>query len=112
MRLPLTLIAAMALATPSFAQQTGSGTEPTGSSQTRAQGCNPSGRAEAATPPQAGRADGTAPGQATTGWTGGMGGSHTGTNTQGAVQTSPTWHAPTARGLDPIANPAPPEAAC
>ena len=65
------------------------------SGQSTVQGCNPSGRAEAATPPARGSGDGTAPGNAgSTGWTGGTGGSHIGTNTQGATQESPTWHAP------------------
>ena len=36
----------------------------------------------------------------TTGWSGGTGGSQLGTNTQGAVERSPTWQPPTARGLD------------
>lgn len=34
------------------------------------------------------------------GWTGGLGGSHMGTNPQGASAASPTWQPPTARGLD------------
>ncbi|MDB5376111.1 MAG: hypothetical protein JWR00_557 [Rubritepida sp.] len=109
MRFPLSLIAALALATPGLAQQP----QQPPSGQSTVQGCNPSGRAEAATPPQRGSGDGTAPGNAgTTGWTGGMGGSHLGTNTQGATQNSPTWQPPTARGIDPIAAPARPEAAC
>ena len=36
----------------------------------------------------------------TTGWSGGTGGSQLGTNIQGAVESSPTWQPPTARGLD------------
>jgi hypothetical protein len=109
MRFPLPLIAVLALATPGFAQQP----QQPPSGQSTVQGCNPSGRAEAATPPQRGSGDGTAPGNAgSSGWTGGMGGSHLGTNTQGATQNSPTWQPPTARGLDPIAAPARPEAAC
>lgn len=56
-------------------------------------------QAEAATAP-APQKDGTAPGNASTGWSGGTGGSHTGTNPQGALPASTTWHAPTARGLD------------
>ncbi len=110
MRFPLPLIAALALATPGFAQQP---QQQPPSGQSTVQGCNPSGRAEAATPPQRGSGDGTAPGNAgSTGWTGGTGGSHTGTNTQGATRDSPTWQPPTARGLDPFAAPARPEAAC
>ncbi|MCQ0971400.1 hypothetical protein MLD63_13310 [Paracoccus sp. TK19116] len=42
--------------------------------------------------------DGTVAGNS--GWTGGTGGSLIGTNPQGAVSRSKTWHAPTARGLD------------
>ena len=62
-------------------------------------GCaQPAEVAEAATPPQPG--DGTAPGNASTGWSGGLGGSHTGTNPQGAVPESVTDHPETARGLD------------
>jgi opacity protein-like surface antigen len=59
--------------------------------------CAP-GVAEAATPPMPGEA--TAPGNAATGWSGGLGGSQTGTNPQGAVSESTTWQPPTARGLD------------
>lgn len=112
MRFPLTLIAALTLAAPVLAQQPRPAQQPP-SGQSTVQGCNPSGRAEAATPPQRGSGDGTAPGNAgSTGWTGGTGGSHIGTNTQGATQHSQTWQAPTARGLDPLAAPVPPEAAC
>jgi hypothetical protein len=112
MRFSLPLIAALALATPAFAQQPQpQPLQQAPSGQSTAQGCNPSGRADAATPPTR-SGDSTAPGNASTGWTGGMGGSHTGTNTQGATQNSPTWHAPTARGLDPLAAPVAPEAAC
>lgn len=56
------------------------------------------GKAEAATAPTPGEA--TAPGNAATGWSGGLGGSQTGTNPQGAVAESRTDHPPTARGLD------------
>jgi hypothetical protein len=66
------------------------------------------GVAEAATPPEAG--DATAPGNAATGWSGGLGGSQTGTNPQGAVAESKTWQPPTARGLDLVGAPEP--AAC
>lgn len=66
-----------------------------------------SGQAEAATPPMPG-AEATAPGNAATGWSGGLGGSQTGTNPQGAVAESLTWQPPTARGLDLMG---PPEAA-
>ncbi|MEO1909548.1 MAG: hypothetical protein ABGX10_03820 [Paracoccus sp. (in: a-proteobacteria)] len=59
-----------------------------------------SGQAEPATSP-APSEDGTAPeNTGTTGWSGGTGGSQLGTNTQGAVERSPTWQPPTARGLD------------
>jgi len=106
MRFSLPLIAALALATPSFAQQ-----QPPPAGQRTEQGCTPSGQAEAATPPSR-SADSTAPGNAVTGWSGGMGGSHTGTNPQGGTQNTATWHAPTARGLNPIAAPVRPEPAC
>lgn len=67
--------------------------------QTASDGCpQPSGVAEAATPPEPG--DGTAPGNAATGWSGGFGGSQAGTNTAGAVPESPAVQPPTARGLD------------
>ena len=56
------------------------------------------GVAEAATPPMPG--DATAPGNAATGWSGGLGGSQTGTSPHGAVSKSKTWQPPTARGLD------------
>lgn len=56
--------------------------------------------AEPATKPDASE-DATAPeNTGTTGWSGGTGGSQLGTNIQGAVDTSPTWQPPTARGLD------------
>lgn len=59
-----------------------------------------SGKAEPATSP-APSEDGTAAeNTGTTGWSGGTGGSQLGTNTQGAVERSPTWQPPTARGLD------------
>ncbi|WP_415639316.1 hypothetical protein, partial [Paracoccus nototheniae] len=68
-------------------------------------------QAEAATQPDA-SADATAPGNAgSTGWSGGTGGSQQGTNTQGAVDSSPTWQPPTARGLD-LAGLAEPAGAC
>ena len=58
------------------------------------------GQAVAATEPEPSD-DGMAPGNSgSTGWSGGTGGSTIGTNTQGALPSSKTWHAPTARGLD------------
>jgi hypothetical protein len=69
----------------------------------------PLGVAEPATPPMPG-AEATAPGNAATGWSGGLGGSQTGTNPQGAVPESTTWQPPTARGLDLSGGPDP--AAC
>ena len=64
-------------------------------------GAGASGVASAATQPDKGTADGTAPGNSgSTGWTGGTGGSQIGTNTAGAVAESKTWQPPTARGLD------------
>jgi len=62
-----------------------------------------SGIAEPATPPTAGEA--TAPGNAATGWSGGLGGSQTGTSPAGATPASKTWQPPTARGLDLMGEP-------
>lgn len=56
--------------------------------------------AEPATHPDASKDATAAENSGTTGWSGGTGGSHLGTNTQGAVATSKTWQPPTARGLD------------
>ena len=89
-------LAAM-LAVPSFAQDEKPG-----------DCAKPAGVAEAATAPEAG--DATAPGNAATGWSGGLGGSQTGTNTAGAVAESRTVQPPTARGLDLMG--APEAAAC
>ena len=67
--------------------------------------------AEPATQPDASE-DATAPeNTGTTGWSGGTGGSQLGTNIQGAVESSPTWQPPTARGLD-LAGLAEPVAEC
>lgn len=63
--------------------------------------------AEAATPEVA-AADATAPSNAgSTGWSGGTGGSHIGTNTSGGSQHTRTWQPPTARGLDLAGRPEP-----
>lgn len=68
---------------------------------------NPAGQAEPATETKP-VADGTAPANAgNTGFTGGLGGSQMGTNPQGAIEESTTWHAPTARGLDLKGRPEP-----
>ncbi|MDS9466691.1 hypothetical protein RGQ15_03730 [Paracoccus sp. MBLB3053] len=57
---------------------------------------------------EAATADGTAPSNSgSTGWSGGTGGSHIGTNPSGAVMHTKTWHAPTARGLDLKGRPEP-----
>lgn len=56
--------------------------------------------AEAATAPQPGADSTDANNTGSSGWSGGLGGSVLGTNTQGAVAQSPTWQPPTARGLD------------
>lgn len=93
--MPLLVLAGLAVATPALAQVA-----------PPAAGCNnaASGKAEAATPPDHKSGDGTAPGNSgSTGWSGGTGGSHMGTNPQGATQHSRTWQPPTARGLDPLA---------
>lgn len=67
--------------------------------------------AEPATQPDPSE-DATAPeNTGTTGWSGGTGGSQLGTNIQGAVESSPTWQPPTARGLD-LAGLAEPVAEC
>ena len=84
------------LAAPAAAQTVASGDCP-----------EPAGAAEAATPPEPG--DATAPGNAATGWSGGLGGSQTGTNPAGAVAESRTAQPPTARGLDLMAGPEPAE---
>jgi len=97
-------LAGLAFATPSFAQ-----TQPPSTQSLNNGGCQPASRAEAATPPARGSGDGTAPGNAgSTGWSGGTGGSHIGTNPSGATRESRTWQPATARGLDPIATPTPP----
>ncbi len=90
----LALVLAAGLAAPALAQTTAPGDCPA-----------PAGVAEAATPPEPG--DATAPGNAATGWSGGLGGSQTGTNTAGAVSGSRTEQPPTARGLDLMAGPEP-----
>ncbi|MTH78156.1 hypothetical protein [Paracoccus aestuariivivens] len=52
--------------------------------------------------------DGTAPSNSgSTGWSGGTGGSHIGTNPQGGSQHTKTWHSPTARGIDLKGRPEP-----
>ncbi|QXI65673.1 hypothetical protein CP157_03465 (plasmid) [Paracoccus marcusii] len=58
------------------------------------------GVAEPATQPDASEDSTAAENTGTTGWSGGTGGSQLGTNIQGAVESSPTWQPPTARGLD------------
>jgi hypothetical protein len=97
MRPTLAFALVAGLAAPAFA--------PAAVAQTAASGdcARPAGVAAAATPPEPG--DATAPGNAVTGWSGGLGGSHTGTNTAGAVPESRTVQPPTARGLDLLAGP-------
>lgn len=56
--------------------------------------------AQPATAPQPAADSTDANNSGSSGWTGGLGGSQLGTNTQGAVPASPTWQPPTARGLD------------
>ena len=58
------------------------------------------GIAEPASQPDASEDSTAAENTGTTGWSGGTGGSQLGTNAQGAVESSPTWQPPTARGLD------------
>lgn len=62
------------------------------------------GMAEPATPPGG---ESTAPGNAATGWSGGLGGAFTGTTSAGAAPASRTWQPPTARGLDLAGSPEP-----
>lgn len=96
------ILAGLAIATPSLAQQVPP-VHQTAPQQAQAGGCPAASRAEAATPPDRQSGDGTAPGNiGSTGWSGGTGGSHMGTNPQGATQHSSTWQPPTARGLDPL----------
>ncbi|WP_207101886.1 hypothetical protein [Paracoccus shandongensis] len=93
-----------------FAASTGwAQTAPTApaATQTQAQGQSGEGNcpprdtvAEPATAPQPGSDSTEANNSGTSGWSGGLGGSHLGTNAQGALTTSPTWQPPTARGLD------------
>ncbi|WP_410217446.1 hypothetical protein [Paracoccus sp. (in: a-proteobacteria)] len=89
------------LAAPLSAQVTPAGAPPAEERLSAAPACpEPATQAEPATQPDASE-DGTAPeNTGTTGWTGGTGGSQLGTNIQGAVENSPTWQPPTARGLD------------
>ena len=62
------------------------------------------GTASPATPAsdrQGGQDDATAPSNSgSSGWSGGLGGSHIGTTPSGSAPQSPTWQPPTARGLD------------
>ncbi|WP_411840267.1 hypothetical protein [Paracoccus sp. ME4] len=60
----------------------------------------PESLAEPATQPDATDDATAAENAGTTGWSGGTGGSQLGTNAQGAVDSSPNWQPPTARGLD------------
>ena len=61
-----------------------------------------SGPSPAATPPKTGPSSGTEPvNSGSTGWTGGTGGSNTGTSPHAPTPGSPTEHPPTATGLDP-----------
>lgn len=64
----------------------------------------PESLAEAATQPDASDDATAAENAGTTGWSGGTGGSQLGTNAQGAVDSSPNWQPPTARGLDLAGN--------
>lgn len=58
--------------------------------------------------PEVAAADATAPSNAgSTGWSGGTGGSHIGTNTSGASAHTQTWQPATARGLDLAGRPDP-----
>ena len=68
---------------------------------------NAAGKAVPATQPQPDD-DGMSPANSgSTGWSGGTGGSQLGTNAQGGLPGSKTWHAPTARGLDLSGRPEP-----
>lgn len=64
---------------------------------------------EPATPPRPGPSSGTAPGnEGSTGWTGGIGGSYTGTSQNAPTPGSPTPQQPTVQGLDPPTTPSAP----
>lgn len=96
----LSVAFALLLAGPALAQTSNQSVEKPGDCQAAAE-------AEPATPPAPGQ-DSTAPGNAgTSGWTGGLGGSHLGTNPSGKTEDSATWQPPTARGLDLKAAPEP-----
>lgn len=63
-----------------------------------------------ATPPRPGPNSGTAPGnEGSTGWTGGTGGSFTGTSPHAPTPGSPTQQPPTVQGLDPRPENQPPQ---
>jgi hypothetical protein len=105
----IAILAGLAFASPALAQSR----PPSSQALNDAPGCAQPGKADAATPPARGSGDGTAPGNAgSTGWSGGTGGSHIGTNTNGATASSRTWQPPTARGLDPLTAPARPASVC
>lgn len=112
----ITYFAASALvlaSVPATAQTQNTGTPPSAQSLEGKGACDSANKAESATPPDRQSADGTAPGNSgSTGWTGGTGGAHVGTNPQGALPESKTWQPPTARGLDlAMAAPSDPPAA-
>ncbi|WP_421988446.1 hypothetical protein [Roseococcus sp.] len=105
MRIPLALVMALAFAGPTFAQQRPS-QPPSG--QGTVDGCGPSTQAAPVDPaPQ------------TTGWAAQRGNASTSGPTSGipapagVSPQSPEWHAPIARGLDPIGAPIrPPRGDC
>ena len=67
----------------------------------------------APTPSQTGPQSGTAPGNTgVTGWTNGLGGTHTDTTPSGPLPGAGTAHSPTARGLDPTKPGATPATNC
>ncbi|MBB4040386.1 hypothetical protein GGR34_002039 [Microvirga flocculans] len=92
MRALLIIAVTASLSTPAWAQ-------PAAQSPCRAE---PSTTAATPTDPNS-PASGTSPGTAgSTGWTGGTGGSYIGTAPKGPTPQSPSEHAETASGLDPI----------
>lgn len=114
---PLALIAALATAPalPGLAQtpSTPSGPAQTQEAATRTAqkgttDCPPAASQAMPATQQGNAADATAPSNpASTGWSGGLGGSMEGTNPSGATVHTKTWHPPTARGLDLTGRPEP-----
>lgn len=68
---------------------------------------------KAPTPSETGPSSGTVPGNAgSTGWSGGMGGTHMDTTPSGPAPGSEQQHPPTAQGLDPTKSGKAPDVKC